>query len=301
MKDAYENAVAFALLKEALQGEEFSDVALLGDGQKSTPGVPCFGEQGLTLMAAGLAYAGTRVVLAAPSALLLGRAYEHIRSSIALASLPVCLVGTEAGFVSGHDGAARQMFEDFCLIRSLPNVSLLVPSDRSSSLALLREAVRQGKPAYLRLECERQGGEAGDGHLRLGGARVLRPGEDITLCSCGIMVGEVLKAADILARQEICAEVLDCYCLKPFPEKAVLSSLQRTGCCVTAEEHFLPGGLFETVAGLAAREYPVPVQPVAVRGGFGQSGLPQALREYYGLTAAQIVSAAVLAWTRRRR
>jgi transketolase len=81
----------------------------------------------------------------------------------------------------------------------------------------------------------------------------------------------------------------------------VVSSLQRTGCCVTAEEHFLPGGLFEIVAGLAVREYPVPVQPVGAKTGFGESGSAEELKEYYGLTASQIVGAAVLAWTRRRR
>ena len=137
--------------------------------------------------------------------------------------------------------------------------------------------------------------------MRLGGMRVLRRGADITLCACGIMVHEALRAADILARQDIGAEVIDCYSLAPFPARQLLSSIQRTGCCVTAEKHFLPGGLFEMVAGLAAREYPVPVQPVVVEIGFGQSGAPQDLKEYYGLTAAQIVSAAVLAWTRRRR
>ena len=238
-----------------------------------------------------------------------GRAYDQIRSAVALPSLSVCLVGCDAGFGPGYTGGARQMFEDIALMRSLPNMKVLVPSDVRSTVALLREAVGRGGPAYVRLGGVVPGTEEASPHLppeedarmRLGGMRVLRRGADITLCACGIMVQEALRAADILAQQDIGAEVIDCYSLAPFPARPLLSSIQRTGCCVTAEEHFLPGGLFETVAGLAAREYPIPVQPVAVEIGFGQSGAPQDLKEYYGLTAAQIVSAAVLAWTRRRR
>ncbi|RRD65828.1 transketolase family protein [Fretibacterium sp. OH1220_COT-178] len=305
MKDAEASGMdCNAVLREAFKGEEeFAGLALLGSGagEEDADG-PGAAEQSLVLMAAGMACGGKRVVVSACSSLLIGRAYEQIRSAIALPSLPVCLVGRDSGFGAGYAGGARQMFEDVALMRSLPNMKLLVPADGRSAVTLLREAVRQGGPSYVRLGAE--GGEpcsAEEPRLRLGGMRVLRQGTDITLCAYGIMVGEALRAADVLAQQEIQAEVIDCYSLAPFPARPLLSSLQRTGCCVTAEEHFLPGGLFETVAGLAAREYPVPVQPVAVRSGFGQSGAPQDLKGYYGLTAAQIVSAAVLAWTRRRR
>ena len=261
------------------------------------------------MTAAGMAFGGRRVVVASCASFLAGRAYDQIRSAVALPSLSVCLVGCDAGFGPGYTGGARQMFEDIALMRSLPNMKVLVPSDVRSTVALLREAVGRGGPAYVRLGGVVPGTEEASPHLppeedarmRLGGMRVLRRGADITLCACGIMVQEALRAADILAQQDIRAEVIDCYSLDPFPVRPLLSSIQRTGCCVTAEEHFLAGGLFETVAGLAAREYPIPVQPVAVEIGFGQSGAPQDLKEYYGLTAARIVSAAVLAWTRRRR
>ncbi len=299
-----------ALLHEAFGGgeEEFSGIAVLGSGasnrEKGLPYVPGLAEQGLVLMASGMAYGGKKVVVSACASFLVGRAYEQIRSAIALPSLSVCLVGCDSGFGSGYAGGARQMFEDVALMRSLPNMTVLVPADDRSAVVLLREAVGRGSPSYIRLGAENAPSSPPleeDVRMRLGGMRVLRQGTDITLCACGIMVNEALRAADILAQQDIRAEVIDCYSLAPFPSRPLLSSIQRTGCCVTAEEHFLAGGLFETVAGLAAREYPVPVQPVAVRAGFGQSGAPQDLKEYYGLTAAQIVSAAVLAWTRRRR
>lgn len=299
-----------AFLYEAFDGREveFPGLVILSTGAFSSEAegnpISALGEQGLVLMAAGMAYGGKRVVVSGPTSLLVGRAYEQIRSAIAMPSLPVCLVGCGSGFGSGYAGGARQMFEDIAMMRSLPNMTVLVPADHRVASMLLRDAVAKGTPSYIKLGAEglpESSFLAEDVRPRLGGARLLRHGTDITLCACGIMVDEALKAADILDQQDIRAEVIDCYSLAPFPERPVLSSLQRTGCCVTAEEHFLPGGLFETVAGLAAREYPVPVQPVAVRSGFGQSGAPQDLKEYYGLTAAQIVSAAVLVWTRRRR
>lgn len=304
-----------AILREAFdgRGEEFPGLVVLGEGVSDPvagrPHASRLAEQGLVLTAAGMAFGGRRVVVASCASFLAGRAYDQIRSAVALPSLSVCLVGCDAGFGSGYAGGARQMFEDIALMRSLPNMKVLVPSDVRSTVALLREAVGRGGPAYVRLGGVVPGTEEASPHLppeedarmRLGGMRVLRRGADITLCACGIMVQEALRAADILAQQDIEAEVIDCYSLAPFPARPLLSSIQRTGCCVTAEEHFLTGGLFETVAGLAAREYPIPVQPVAVEIGFGQSGAPQDLKEYYGLTAAQIVSAAVLAWTRRRR
>jgi transketolase len=260
-------------------------------------------EQNMVLTAAGMALAGRCVYAAAYSSFLVGRAYEQIRSSVALPRLPVHFASFHAGLSAGEEGATRQMLEDISLTRNFPGMAVFVPSDYTSARILLCKAADLEGPSYTRLgRSERPLIYApGDAYFHLGGGRILREGDQITLCACGIMVGEALKAAEVLDQQDISAEVIDCYCLSPFPARLVLSSLQRTGCCATAEEHFLPGGLFEIVAGLASREYPVPVQPVCVKSGFGQSGSTEDLREYYGLTAAQIVSAAVLAWTMRRR
>ncbi|MDR1649813.1 MAG: transketolase [Synergistaceae bacterium] len=260
-------------------------------------------EQNMVLTAAGRALAGRCVYAAAYSSLLVGRAYEQIRSSVALPKLPVHFASFHAGLTAGAEGATRQMLEDISLTRNFPGMAIFIPSDYTSARALLRETADLKGPSYTRLgRSERPSIYAPDDvSFRVGGGRILREGDQVTLCACGIMVGEALKAAEVLDQQDISAEVIDCYCLSPFPVRLVLSSLQRTGCCATAEEHFLPGGLFETVAGLTVREYPVPVQPVGIKSGFGQSGSTEDLREYYGLTAAQIVSAAVLAWTMRRR
>lgn len=259
-------------------------------------------EQNLVLAAAGMAIGGRRVFAAAYSSFLVGRAYEQIRSAIAIPGVPVHLVGSHAGITAGEDGATHQMLEDIALMRALPDMAVLVPADYTSAVALLRRVADLKKPSYIRLGRGEQPliYPPGDAGFRIGGGRLLRDGDQITICACGIMVDEALKAAEILDQQDISAEVIDCYSLAPFPARLVSSSLQRTGCCVTAEEHFLPGGLFEAVAGLAAREYPVPVQPVGITTGFGQSGSAEELREYYGLTAARIVSAAILSWTMRR-
>jgi transketolase len=260
-------------------------------------------EQNLVLTAAGMSIAGMCVYASACSSFLTGRAYEQIRSAVALPGLPVHLVGSHAGITVGEDGAIYQMLEDIALMRALHGMALLVPSDYTSAYALCRQVADMKGPSYIRLGLPEQPliYDLEDADFHVGGGRIVREGDQITICACGIMVGEALKAAEVLDQQDIGAEVIDCYCLHPFPARLVLSSLQRTGCCVTAEEHFLPGGLFELVAGLAGREYPVPVQPVGVKIDFGQSGSAEDLKEYYGLTAEEIVSAAVLAWTMRRR
>ncbi len=140
-----------------------------------------------------------------------------------------------------------------------------------------------------------------DVDFSLGGGRVLKEGTEVTICACGIMVHEALKAARILAQQDLCAEVIDCYSISPLPAQQILESIHRTGCCVVAEEHLAHGGLGEAIAGLVCRSYPVPVKFVAVDDKFGQSGTSEELQEYYGLTSSQIVSAAVQVWTMRRR
>ena len=260
-------------------------------------------EQNLVLTAAGLSLGGQNVFAASTAALLTGRAYDQIRSAVAIPSLPVKLVGLDSGLSAGEEGACRQMLEDVALMRTFPGMSVLVPADYCAAYSLLKNAASSQKPVYIRL-----GGaptpalyEENDDAFVAGGGRVLREGTGVTICTCGIMVHEALRAADVLSRQDISADVIDCYSLSPLPAQAILDSVHRTGCCVTAEEHFAGGGLGEAVAALVGANYPVPVKMVAVHDKFGQSGSPQELREYYGLTASQIVSAAMQAWVMRRR
>ena len=260
-------------------------------------------EQDLVLTAAGLALGGKTVFASSCAPFLVGRAYDQIRSAVAIPDLPVCLVTTRGGVTAGQDGADHQMVEDLAVMRVLPHMSVLVPADGTSTRGLVRRLSRLEGPAYLRLGLCPLPSLYGpqDGEFHPGGARLLTQGDGVTLCACGIMVHEALKAARILQRQGIEAEVIDCYSVKPLPEQTILASVRRTGCCVVAEEHSRIGGLGSAVAECLGREYPVPLRFVAVEDRFGQSGMPEELQEYYGLTFRQIVGGAVQVWAMRRR
>ncbi len=260
-------------------------------------------EQNMILTAAGMALEGENVYVSSYGSFLVGRGYEQIRSAVAIPGLPVKIVGSCCGVTVGEDGAAHQMLEDLALMRVLPNMTVLAPADYTSALALLRGAADSRGPVYIRLGRAPAPDiyEEGDRDFTPGGGRILREGSGVTLCCCGIMVSEALSAAAVLTSQNISAEVIDCYSVSPIPSQMILDSFHRTGCCVTAEEHFSRGGLGEAVAALAGDCYPIPVKQVAVFDKFGQSGSPAELQEYYGLTASQIVSAAMQSWVMRRR
>ena len=252
------------------------------------------------LRAAGLALSGAKPWVLGRSLELMGGSYAHIREAVAMPVLPVRIAAMDGGLSSASDGSAKQLFSDLALARTIPGMHLFVPSDAVSLKGIIEEG---GAPLYMRLgrtplpELENPAGEI----FKLGGARILRSGTDVTICACGIMVSRALEAAERLERQNISAEVIDCYCLKPFPEQALLSSVRRTGCCVVAEVHSGIGGLFGAAAECLGRTYPVPLRSVSVPDEFINSGTPDELREYYGLTHKEIVDAAAQAWALRRR
>lgn len=252
------------------------------------------------LRAAGLALAGVKPWVLGRSLELVGGSYAQIREAVAMPRLPIRIAAIDGGFSSASDGAAKQLFSDIALARTIPGMNLFVPSDAVSLRGIIEKG---GAPFYVRLgrtplpALENPAGEI----FKLGGARILRSGSDVTICACGIMTSRALEAAERLERQNISAEVIDCYCLKPFPEQALLSSVRRTGCCVTAEVHSGIGGLFGAAAECLGRTCPVPVRSVAVPDEFIDSGTPDELREYYGLTSKEIIDAAAQAWALRRR
>ena len=252
------------------------------------------------LRAAGLALSGAKPWVLGRSLELMGGSYAHIREAVAMPALPVRIAAMDGGLSSASDGSAKQLFSDLALARTIPGMHLFVPSDAVSLKGIIEEG---GAPLYMRLgrtplpELENPAEEI----FKLGGARILRSGTDVTICACGIMVSRALEAAERLERQNISAEVIDCYCLKPFPEQALLSSVRRTGCCVVAEVHSGIGGLFGAAAECLGRTYPVPLRSVSVPDEFINSGTPDELREYYGLTHNEIVDAAAQAWALRRR
>ncbi|WP_236116513.1 transketolase family protein [Dethiosulfovibrio russensis] len=253
--------------------------------------------------AAGMASAGKHVWLFSTAARLLGRGYDALRTAIAIPGLNVKMIVSHGGVSAGEDGAVAQMLEDLALTRSLPGVSVEVPSDCVSAEAILRRIAVMSGPAYVRLTGEPTEDLYDDSTVKdaINVSIPLVEGTGVTICACGIMVHESLKAAAILKQQDISAEVIDCHSVAPLPERSILGSVHRTGCCVVAEEHSSRGGLGEAVASMLCRLYPVSIRFVSVDDRPGQSGSPKELLEYYGLTYQQIVGAAVEAWTMRRR
>lgn len=259
----------------------------------------------MILNAAGLALNGKKPWIAGNSADLISRSYGQIRETLAIPSLPVRLVVADGGFSDGQEGASSNVLEDMALMRAMPGMTIFAPSDAPSVKKIADVAANLNAPVYMRLSVTRDVALASsydDDHIfRDGGARVLRSGNGITICACGIMVEEAMKAAATLEKQGINAEVIDCYSIKPFPAEPVIASVRRTGCCVTAEEHSIVGGLYSALSEALCGSFQAPVRAVAVEDVFVSSGTPEELREYYGLTSKEIISAAAQVWALRRR
>lgn len=260
-------------------------------------------EPNAVLKASGIALSGKKPWIAGSAAHFAGRCYPQIREALAIPSLPVRIAVYDGGLCVGHEAASSHMTEDIAMMRSMPNMSVLEPSDRNSLFCAARIAAKLRGPAYLRLGQSQVSplNAALGADFPAGGARIIKEGSDVTICTCGIMTHEALKASVILEQQGISAEIVECYSIKPFPETYVLASVRSTGCCVVAEEHSRVGGLCGAVAECLSETYPVPVRFVAVEDHFVGSGTPGELREYYGLTWKEVANAASQAWALRRR
>ena len=279
------------------------DLGLLNDLPEDKIFVSSPSDPNMILNAAGIALSGKRPWIAGRSSKMISRSYSQIRESLAIPFLPVRIAVADGGLSCGEEGASRTMTEDLSLMRGMPNMSVVVPSDSNSVKGITDAARKAEGPVYIRLGQTplSQLDHDRDGDFSLGGARLLREGTSVTVCTCGIMGHQALKAADILDQQGIDIEIVDCYSLKPFPEQTLLASVRRTGCCVVAEEHSYIGGLCSATAECLSGTYPVPVKFVAIEDRFVHSGAPEELREYFGLTWKEIVNAAAQAWALRRR
>lgn len=255
------------------------------------------------LRAAGIAISGKKTWIIGSAALLASRSYPQIREALAVPSLPVRIAVYDGGLCDGREPTSRHITEDIAIMRSMPNMSVLEPSDSSSLFGAAHAAAKIKSPVYIRLgqtEVPLLKSKA-EVDFTVGGARIIKEGSDVTICACGIMAHESMRAAEVLEQQGISAEIVECYSIKPFPEAYVLASVRSTGCCVVAEEHTSIGGLCGAVAESLSQSYPVPVRFVAVEDCFVDSGTPEELREYYGLTWKEVVNAVSQAWALRRR
>jgi len=300
-KQATRDAYGKALVE---LGQKYADVVVLdADLSKSTktadfakvfPGRfinAGIAEQNLMGMAAGLAAAGKVAYASSFAIFATGRAFEIVRNSLAYASLNVKICATHAGITVGEDGGSHQSVEDISLMRSVPNMCVVVPADGISTAKAVEAVYHRSGPVYLRL------GRpsvpiiyAENMHFNIGRGIKLRPGSDVTLIGCGIMVAKCLEAAEILAREGIEAAVVDMHTIKPIDQDLIVRQARETGAILTAEEHTVLGGLGSAVCEVVCSEYPVPVERMGIMDVFGQSGTPDELLEYYGLTVERIVA-----------
>ena len=222
-----------------------------------------------------------------------GRVYDQIRQSVAYSNKNVKICASHAGLTLGEDGATHQILEDIGLMKMLPGMTVINTCDyNQTKAATLAVADHQG-PVYLRFGRPKVANfTPEDQKFEIGKAVTLTEGEDVTIIATGHLVWEALKAAEELEEEGITAEVINIHTIKPLDEEAILKSIKKTGCVVTAEEHNYLGGLGESVARTLVQHFPVPQEFVATQDTFGESGLPELLMEKYGLNAAAIVKAA---------
>ena len=257
-------------------------------------------EQNMIDVAAGLSLAGKVVFTGSFAAFGTGRCYDQIRNTVCYADLNVKIAPTHAGVTVGPDGGSHQMLEDVSLMRGLPGMNVLVPADYWAAKQAIRIAATTPGPFYIRL------GRAKvpcvytkDSKLELGKSYVLKEGTDVTLVAGGVEVAQALEAVELLKQDGISAEVIDVFSVKPFDKPTLISSIKKTGCVVTCEEHSTVGGLGSAVADIIGENYPVPLERVGVRDQFGTSGEPDELLAEYGLDASGIAKKAKAAIARK--
>lgn len=221
-----------------------------------------------------------------------GRVYDQIRQSVAYSKKNVKICASHAGLTLGEDGATHQVLEDIGMMRMLPNMTVIVPADfNQTKQATIAIAAHEG-PVYLRF------GRPvmpifvkPDAEFVIGKADVLKEGTDVTIIACGHMVWKSIEALKELHEIGISAELINMHTIKPLDEAAILKSVAKTGCVVTAEEHMMNGGLGEAVSQVLSRKHPVPQEYVAVNDTFGESGTPMELMTKYHIDTPDVVAA----------
>ncbi len=222
-----------------------------------------------------------------------GRVYDQIRQSIAYSGKNVKICASHAGLTLGEDGATHQILEDIGMMRMLPGMVVINPCDFNQTKAATMAIADYKGPVYLRFgrpvvpnftDPEQK--------FEIGKALMLNEGSDVTIFATGHLVWKAIEAGHALAEKGIDAEVINIHTIKPLDVDAVLRSVRKTHCVVTAEEHQLNGGLGDAIAQVLSRHYPTPLEMVGVNDSFGESGKPEELMEKYGLNTAAIVKAA---------
>jgi transketolase len=228
-----------------------------------------------------------------------GRVYDQIRQSIAYSGKNVKICASHAGLTLGEDGATHQILEDIGMMKMLPGMTVIVPADYNQTKAATKAVANFEGPVYLRFGRPVWPIFTKEEDFVIGKAQKLNDGSDVSIFACGHMVWLAVEAAKILEAKGIRADLINIHTIKPIDQEAVLASLNKTGCAVTAEEHNIIGGLGDSIAQVASRNRPVPIEYIGTNDTFGESGKPAELLVKYGLDAANIVAAAEKAIARK--
>lgn len=249
-------------------------------------------EADMMCVAAGLASCGKIAFASTFAMFAAGRAFEQVRNSIGYTKLNVKIGATHAGISVGEDGASHQCLEDIALMRTIPGMVVINPADDIEAQLAVKAAIEHDGPVYMRfgrLAVEDVNGE--DYKFELGKGVQLKDGNDVSIIATGLMVQEALKAADMLKEEGINSRVINIHTIKPIDEEIITKAAKETGAIVTAEEHYIMGGLGSAVTEVVCANAPCPVKIIGTDR-YGKSGKPNELFKEYGLTAENIAEKA---------
>jgi len=247
-------------------------------------------EQDMVATAAGFAASGKIPFASSFAIFAAGRAFEQIRNSVCYPKLNVKIAATHAGITVGEDGGTHQAIEDIALMRSIPNMVVLNPSDDVEAKAAIHAAAEYYGPVYIRLGRLATPTIHDENYkFEIGKGEVLSEGKDVAIIATGLMVAKALEAAEKLKSEGINATVVNISTIKPLDKELIIKVAKATGKVVTAEEHSVIGGLGSAICEVLSQELPTKTKLIGLNDVFGQSGTPNALLEHYGLTIENIV------------
>ncbi len=250
------------------------------------------GEANMIGIAAGMTIGGKIPFTTTFANFSTGRVYDQIRQSIAYSGKNVKICASHAGLTLGEDGATHQILEDIGLMKMLPGMTVIVPCDYAQTKAATLAIADYVGPVYLRFGRPVWPIFTSDLPFEIGKAQTFSEGTDVTIFACGHLVWKAIEAGKVLQEKGISVEVINIHTIKPLDVEAVIKSISKTKCAVTAEEHNIIGGLGDAIAQVAAKNLPIPIEYVGTNDTFGESGTPDQLLEKYGLTPQHIVDAA---------
>lgn len=288
-------------------GEKNKDIVVLTADLKESTRVNLFAEkfperfievgvaeQALVTIASGMAVCGKIPFTTSYAVFSPGRTLDQIRTTVALNNVPVKIVGAHAGLGAGPYGSTHQALEDIAIMRTLPNMVVVVPCDFEEAKKATRSVASNGKPTYLRLARQESGQvTTQNSPFKIGRAEILWEGKNpqATIVACGTLVYESLIAANELEEKGIETIVINNHTIKPMDERTIIRSAKTTGAIVTAEEHQIDGGMGSAVAEILSRNFPVPIEFIGVPNVFGESGKPEELFKKFKMTSKDIIEA----------